>query len=225
MAELEKMVITGYEKSDYKGNSKEFIVQINPATLSCTKKIGYERNSNLGSGSEEMRYIGHKEYDFSFKIVLDATGILPDSKKSIGNMVNQLEEVLYTINSESHEPRYVVIIWGTLLFEGRVTSLNYDYSLFSPDGIPLRVTISLSFSSHTNKDISNKKEGKRSPDLTRIVTLKDGETIAGWCDKIYNDPSFCFDIAKCNGLSSFRNVKPGTALLFPPLDRNGRITN
>lgn len=236
MAELEKMVMTGYEKSDYKGSYKEFTAQINPASISWSKEIAYEEDSIIGSGSSEIKYKGHKEDKLSFKIVLDDTGALfnpgqaggqtaSGSRKTIPAMVNQLETVLYTIDSESHEPRYVILIWGAFCFEGRVTSLSYDYTLFSPEGMPLRVTISLSFSSHLNKKISNKKENKKSPDLTRVITLKDGESIAGWCNQIYNDPSFCSDVAKCNGLSSFRNVEPGVSLIFPPLSRNGRITD
>jgi len=232
MAELEKMVMTGYEKSDYKGDYKEFEVQINPATLSWSKEIAYENDGVMGSGSKEIKYKGHKENKLSFKIILDDTGALIGTatksqkpRKPIALMVNQLEKVLYAVNSESHEPRYVIIIWGAFCFEGRVTSLSYDYTLFSPDGQPLRVTISLSFSSHLNKDISNKKEDKKSPDLTRVITLKAGESIAGWCYKIYNDSSFCSDVAMYNKLSSFRDVKPGVSLIFPPLNRNGRITN
>lgn len=232
MAELEKMVMTGYEKSDYKGDYKEFEVQINPATLSWSKEIVYESDQVIGSGSKEIKYKGHKEDKLSFKIVLDDTGVLSGTQqkkqnpnKTIAFMVNQLEKVLYTVNAESHEPRYVIIIWGAFCFEGRVTSLSYEYTLFSPDGQPLRVTISLSFSSHLNKDISNKKEDKKSPDLTRIITLKAGESIAGWCNKIYNDSSFCSDVARYNNLNSFRDVKPGISLIFPPLNRNGRITD
>jgi len=237
MAELEKMVMTGYEKSDYKGDYKEFTTQINPASISWSKEIVYEQDDVIGSGSNEAKYKGHKEDKLSFKIVLDDTGALFDpkqigdkkttsnSQKSIPSMVNQLEKVLYTIDSESHEPRYVIIIWGAFCFEGRVTSLSYEYTLFSPEGLPLRVTVSLSFSSHLNKTTSNKKENKKSPDLTRVIILKAGESIAGWCNKIYNDPSFCSDVARCNGLSSFRNVEPGMSLIFPPLNRNGRITD
>jgi hypothetical protein len=230
MAELEKMVMTGYEKSDYKGGYKEFTAQINPASISWSKEIAYEEDDVIGSGSNEMKYKGHKEDKLSFKIVLDDTGALFNpgqaAGKTIPSMVNQLETTLYTLDSESHEPRYVVLIWGAFCFEGRVTSLSYDYTLFSPEGMPLRVTISLSFASHLNKNISNKKENKKSPDLTRVITLKAGESIAGWCNKIYNDPSFCSDIARCNGLSSFRNVEPGVSLIFPPLNRgNGGITD
>ncbi|WP_165021223.1 hypothetical protein [Dysgonomonas sp. ZJ279] len=236
MAGLEKMVLTGYEKSDYKGGYKEFTAQINPASISWSKEIAYEKDEVIGSGSNEIKYKGHQEDKLSFKIVLDNTGALFNPKqttvqtilgslKTIPFMINQLEHALYTIDSESHEPRYVIIIWGAFCFEGRATSLSYDYTLFSPEGMPLRVTASLSFSSHLNKSISNKKENKKSPDLTRVITLKAGESIAGWCNKIYNDPSFCSDVARCNGLSSFRNIEPGISLIFPPLNRNGRITD
>lgn len=238
MAELTKMIITGYEKSDYKGDYKKFTTQFNPASLSWSKGIAYQHENDkaMYSGSKEKKYKGYKDDKLSFKIILDSTGVLlnlrqPTKKsgssqqRALPDMINNLEDVLYKINPESHEPRYVKIVWGKIEFYGRLNSLNYEFTLFSPDGIPLRVTISFSFSSHLNKRITNKKYGLQSPDLTRVITLKAGESIADWCDKIYNDSSFCSDVAKCNGLSSFRNVEPGISLIFPPLNRYDRISD
>ena len=53
--------------------------------------------------------------------------------------------------------------------------------------------------------------------MSHVVLLKEGESITFWCNTIYGDASYCTDVARYNGLDSFRNVKPGTRLLFPPI--------
>ncbi|MCC8155240.1 MAG: hypothetical protein LIP01_14265, partial [Tannerellaceae bacterium] len=119
---------------------------------------------------------------------------------------------------------YINIAWGTFSFRGRLKSINEEYSLFSPFGIPLRVNLDLTFVSHMEKEEANKEEGKESPDLSRMIILKAGESIALWCCRIYGDASYCADVAAWNGLPEFRNIKPGVALLFPPLSRYGKFT-
>jgi hypothetical protein len=40
------------------------------------------------------------------------------------------------------------------------------------------------------------------------------------CHDIYDDPGFFLQIARANDLTSPRNLKPGIALIFPPVDKN-----
>lgn len=242
---LKKMEMVGFLNSDYTGDKKEFKVQINPSSLSWKKEINYQTDERVGGANAETKYVGHKEETLSFKITLDGTGALfsPGSEKpqqdnnsgqgdsskqnkdTVQKRIRELEETLYNLVPDSHEPRYVTITWGEISFSGRTKSIDYEYTLFSPDGIPLRCTVSLSFSSHLDPTASAKKSNVQSPDLTRVITLRAGESIAGWCNEIYNDPSYCHDVARCNGLSSFRDVKPGVSLIFPPLNRHGRFTH
>jgi len=49
------------------------------------------------------------------------------------------------------------------------------------------------------------------------VVVKDGDTLPLLCHRIYGDSGYYADVARFNGLSSFRRLKPGLALHFPPL--------
>lgn len=215
--ELEKLQIIGYTDSSYTNeeSGRQFAVQINPSTIKIKKQIKYDTDNTLGEEKKPAKYKHHEPAGLSFEIVLDDTGVVPGQKKKIKDMIQQLEKTLYKINAESHEPGYAKVAWGTLLFHGRVNSLSYDYSLFAPNGLPLRVKISLSFVEHYNKDTSI----KNSPDISRVIMFKAGDTIPIFCNEIYGDASYSYDVAQYNKLESFRNVKPGTKIMFPPLVR------
>jgi nucleoid-associated protein YgaU len=62
-----------------------------------------------------------------------------------------------------------------------------------------------------------KKKAASSPDLTHLITVKAGDTLPLLCDRIYRDSGYYMEVARINGLSSFRNLQPGTTLKFPPL--------
>ncbi len=215
--ELEKLQIVGYTDSSYTNeeSGRQFSAQINPSTIKIKKDIKYDADSTPGEEKKPAKYKHHTPAGLSFDIILDDTGVVPGQRMSIKDRIQQLEKTVYKINAESHEPGYAKVAWGSLLFHGRVNSLSYDYSLFAPDGSPLRVKIALSFVEHFNKDTSV----KNSPDISRVITFRAGDTIPLICNQIYGDASYSFDIAKINNLESFRNVKPGTKVMFPPLVR------
>lgn len=154
---------------------------------------------------------------------MDGTGVVPgsDKAKSVYQQLKKLKDTGYTYNGKIHEPNYVQIIWGSMLFNGRLTSLNVEYNLFKPDGTPLRANVDLDFKGFTSKDLETRMANSSSPDLSHLITIKSGDTLPKLCHEIYKDSTYCFEIAEINGLSSFRNVKPGTQLLFPPLMKNG----
>lgn len=219
---LAKMKIIGFRiiQSDgqkpVRKHAGNFDVQVNPASIKITRKINYGNTRAMGK-SKNKKFDAFDADTLNFEILLDATGILPESKQSVKERVGQLESVLYDMNSEAHEPNYMKIVWGSFTFFGRLASLNYNYTLFKPDGAPLRVKISLSFNG------SGEDKEVKSPDLSRVHILKEGETLPFLCEEYYNDPSYCFEVAKVNNLATFRYVKPGTRLLFPSLIRYGGI--
>ena len=38
--------------------------------------------------------------------------------------------------------------------------------------------------------------------------------------RIYGDPLLYIEVAKANGLTDFRNLKPGRTLVFPPVEKS-----
>jgi hypothetical protein len=178
----------------------------------------------MGDSNGAQKFDKYPSESISFKIVLDGTGVVPVSstRQSVYQMVTALKDTVYTYNGTIHQPNFVQVIWGSMLFNGRLTSLKVDYNLFSPDGMPLRANIDLNFKGFTSKDLSTKKANAQSPDMSHLITFRAGDTLPNLCFEIYKNSNYCLEIAKVNGLKSFRNIKPGTKLLFPPMINYGR---
>ncbi len=218
MGSLVKMKIFAFEKDDYSGSPYSiFEMQVNPSSIKLGKGIEQKKEKILGSANESKKYTEHNGMTLNFDVLLDATGII--STVDIKEEIEKLEKTVYTLNSATHQPNYVKINWGDFIFKGVLTSLNYEYTLFSSEGKPLRVKISFTFRDHMKREEAVKVENKQSPDLSRLITFKSGESIPFWCDKIYGDPSYCTDVARYNCLTGFCHIEPGTKVMFPPLIR------
>lgn len=225
MGELVKLKIIAYKDQGYSQKAgKEFDVLINPSAYSHTFGINYKENESMGDSKGAQKFDKYPSENISFKIVLDGTGVVPVSgvRKSVYDMVTSLKDTVYTFNGTIHEPNYVQVIWGSMLFNGRLTSLRVDYNLFKPDGLPLRANVDLDFKGFTSKELSTRMANSTSPDLSHLVTFVAGDTLPNLCFQVYKNSNYCLEIAKLNGLKSFRKIKPGTQLLFPPLINYGR---
>jgi hypothetical protein len=58
-----------------------------------------------------------------------------------------------------------------------------------------------------------------SPDITRIPKVKQSDNIIDFCQKYYDDKNYYLQVAEHNNLPSFRKLKTGTNLEFPPIKK------
>ncbi len=219
----DKMKIFGYSDAKFSSESGSIEVQINPSSLKYARKAKYNGGKNPGTSVPPKTFYMLKETALSFEFVFDETGVIPlmkgEKPTTIPDLVDEFEKIAYRINGETHQPNFLKLSWGNFIFKGRLTALDYDYTLFRPDGSPLRVKVKVGIEGYLDPLTEARQVGRSSPDLTRRICLTDGETLARWCDKIYGDASYCVDVARANGLPGFRHIEPGTEVVFPPLKR------
>jgi Contractile injection system tube protein len=203
-----------------------FETSINPANLKTGLSISYtgagaDDNVPLGAAGASPKYKFTNAEDLNFEIVLDGTGVVPGTANlTVADQITKLKSIAYHYDGSKHEPSVVQVAWGDggiEAFTGRLLSLGIDYTLFRPSGEALRAKVSLSFKSFNSIEEINRAANKTSPDLTHIVLVRAGDTLPLLCERIYKDPSKYLAVARHNRLDSFRALKPGTELHFPPM--------
>lgn len=200
-------------------SQKKFEAMINPAGYAHTFKLNYAKNCALGQSGTETKYDASQPEEIALKeLVLDATGAAGSKPTPVEEQIELLKRVVYTYRGTKHEAPIVQLKWGDFLFYGRVKSLKCDYTLFKPNGVPLRAKVTLTFIEYQSNEEISKKAAQTSPDLTHLIEVKAGDTLPLLCYQVYQDCSYYLDVAKINRLTNFRNLKPGTKLRFPPLN-------
>jgi hypothetical protein len=195
-----------------------FEALINPSGYGHEFVIRYAKNQALGQAGNEAKFYASKPEKLNLKeLVLDGTGAVPGTKMPVKQQVDALRNTVYTYVGTKHEAPIVQVVWGSLLFYGRVESLKFDYTLFTPSGEPLRAKVTLNFIEYTSAAEEVKASGRRSPDLTHLVEVRAGDTLPLLCERIYRDPAYHLAVARINGLTLLRQLEPGMRLRFPPL--------
>lgn len=230
---MKYLTIVGYEagKNGPTGNGFEtFTAQVNPSSISVKYGVGYGGPDDPQDGSiiPQKKYSGCKTQTVSFELILDGTGILPENKaikSSVKDQIELFKKTCYYFVGSEHETPYVKIHWNEdSLFKynkqpffARVESFDVTYTMFSPEGEPIRAKINATFGGTMDPETESSLKDKQSPDLTHMITVKAGDTLPMLCQKIYGNRQMHHEVARINNLISFRHIEPGTELIFPPI--------
>lgn len=221
---MEQMRIFAFtdEKFTKEHEKKGLTLSINPESLNLEKGIAYQEDKQLGTTSGSNTFERYLPEKLSFGFTVDATGVLENVKDEDNAYIKikEIEEILYAYNEEGHRPSYIVIAYGEILFKGQLASMKVDYTLFNNNGIPLRATVNLSFTGFRGSEEDKKKFSKLSPDMSRLIILKENDTLANLCYLIYGNSRLVAQVARFNNLNGFRDITVGTELLFPPLKKS-----
>lgn len=195
---------------------------INPESLKFAKGITYQEDKQLGSINTSNTFEKYKPDTLSFDCIIDCTGAVQGTKEKdkVKDVVSNIEKHLFLFNSEAHRPSFVTIAYGEMLFKGQLTNIKEDYTLFNNQGIPLRADMKFEFSGFQSHNETKKSHTKLSPDMSRMIVLKEGDTLSALCHQIYGNALYVNEVARFNDLNGFRYLPAGTKVLFPPLKKN-----
>lgn len=199
--------------------SKTFEAMINPDQYSIESSIKYALGKGIGQSSDEWKFQGVPAEKISLgPIVLDGTGAVEGgTTESVSDKIAKLKSIALSYDGSAHQTPVLQISWGGLVKYARLRSLKSEYTLFKPDGTPLRAKLLLEFAEFKSAKTIAAESKNSSPDLTHIVEVKAGDTLPLLCQRIYGKPGYHVEVARVNNLSSPRILAPGSRLTFPPL--------
>jgi hypothetical protein len=202
--------------------SKKFEVLLNPADYRQGKSISYNEDKTIGQLGSDQKFNAINPETLKLSLILDGTGVLEPAgsdraPQDVQSQFRKLNSIIYKYQGNKHEPNHVRILWGSLIFYGRLDSMSAENTLFSSQGKPIRAKVVLTFKAFISNKEASLRANKSSPDLSHIVTFAAGDTLPLLCYRIYGDVSFYAKVARANNITNFRDIKLGTRLRFPPL--------
>ena len=214
----EKFKILGYVDKNFRNHNGVIDLMINPESYNVDYSINYNKTGGIKRNipSASFENFGPKILKFNF--VLDGTGVIPGYEDiDVYDLAKKLQDIVYNIKGGKHEPNYLKIVWGVYSFKGRLESYSEKYTLFKPDGTPLRIKIDMSVIAVLSESENNLSNNQNSGKYAHQVIFKQGDNLPLLCKKVYNDPTYCFKVAKFNKIKNIRNISSGTRIVFPPI--------
>jgi LysM repeat protein len=197
--------------------------QFNPKELSVSKSAKWDRGSQKSNAKSDVpQFKGPDPSKLSVEMFLDASDV---QDASVVRTVEQLfaccVPTAESLRKKPGSPPWVVFHWGSLSgFPSFVSSVSVKYTLFTPDGLPVRATATVSI-----EEISGEHSGQNptSGALTArtVHTVRAGDSLPSIAWREYGDPTLWRPIAECNGIDDPMLLRAGTALLIPAAEELG----
>ncbi|MGN8069867.1 LysM peptidoglycan-binding domain-containing protein [Mucilaginibacter sp. SG564] len=235
LGELKKMKLVAYTDISFstKADGLDYDVLINPESYALTYGTEVSQKSAQGSSESITSFSKRSAQSLTFKFLFDGTGVikrggggllsglavpgLPADKPDVVQDFEKFKSVVYDYDGTTHQPRYVQLQWGPLLYNCQMTRMTLTFKLFNPDGTPLRAEADCTFQGVIDETKLAAIENRQSPDLTHIRTVIEGDTLALMCYKEYGDSKYYYQVAQYNGLTDFKKLTAGTKIIFPPI--------
>jgi hypothetical protein len=223
---IERLKVYAFTSPTRKGTSKTFEFLIDPDTINTRHENRFSRSRGINTSGRKAAYAFSSSDELTLQLTLDNTlsrEFLPPSPFTSGATVRDtVEEFLkycFYMDGDIHEPRYLLVEWGKFNFECRLKSLSVSYSKFDDQGVALRANFDTVFVADIPDAKRIKLENKKSPDIIHSRTVLEGQTLTGLTKEVYGSAAHFLTVAKANGLDHFRELKPGSRLHFPPLEK------
>ena len=122
-------------------------------------------------------------------------------------------------HGDIHRPPICQLTWGRqgVFFQGVMTSLDTRYTLFLPDGTPVRATLTCTFRRWISDEDEDKQQNRQSADVAKKRLVKRGDSLSSIAAEEFHDPTMWRPIAEANHIDDPRALTPGMALTIPAL--------
>jgi hypothetical protein len=125
---------------------------------------------------------------------------------------------LLEIDPGTHAPPICNIAWGSLQFRGVLDHVNGRFTLFLPNGTPVRATLDVSFKEYIDVQVLVRKQPTESADHRKMRVVRSGDRIDNIAGEEYGDPGQWRAIVEANNLEDPGRLEPGVVLVIPPLE-------
>lgn len=228
------MARMSFQKIDLEGNhiGDPMELAYAPAEIAFSKAAQYADIAVPGLEQPLVQFIRGDAETLSLELFFDSTGAkgTGSAAESVTAEVEAFHK-LVTVRGELHAPPLVKISWGDdfpgnamgemetpdPVFKAMVVSVARRFTLFNPDGKPLRATVSLSLKQYATVAEQIAAINYQSADHTRVHIVSQGETLPLIAHDAYADARLWKLIAERNGLTEVRDLPAGLRLELPPL--------
>ncbi|MHA4806456.1 CIS tube protein [Flavitalea flava] len=199
-------------------NGIPFICMFNPDTLAISENVSWNGDCGPGQSGSDPTFNRVDPRTFTIEFTLDGTGVNTNGVKiPVTIQIALFRLATTTLQGSSHRPPYLLVQYGTFITTCIINSSTVTYTMFDMFGFPIRAKVSASFTERTLGTLGAILGALSSPDLTHLVTVKDGDILPLLTYRTYNDSHYYLQVAKVNRLKNFRKLKPNSVLTFPPI--------
>jgi contractile injection system tube protein len=193
-------------------NQASFNALFNPTDYTVAKANQIAEAAVPGLEAPILQYVHGNTRTLDMELYFDTYEEGTDVRSATDKVYN-----LLLIDPSTHAPPICDIAWGQFKFHGVVDHVSGKFTLFLPNGTPVRATLSVSFKEFIDVDALVRVQPTQSADHRKTRVVKSGDRIDNIANEEYGDPGQWRPIAEANDMDDPDQLEPGHVLIIPAL--------
>ena len=217
MSELAKAKLIELDETFDKENKKGQVVEVqfNPESLKLTyaNQLEQAKGGDQASGNAGRQFVGAGTTKLALQLWFDVTAMQKDPVDDVRRLT---QKVIYFMTPQDSKtdpkkqvPPGVRFSWGSFVFDGMVEGMEETIEFFSPEGKPLRASISLTMSQQKifKAELTGTGNVPVLPGRKPLTSAKAGDSLQNMAAK--NGKGNWQSIAAANGIEDPLRMSPG----------------
>jgi Contractile injection system tube protein len=210
-----KLIELNQEFTEEKSGVEPVEVQFNPESLKVTfaNQLVQPQGGDQAAGNAGRQFVGAGTTKLALQLWFDVTAMEKDPVDDVRRLT---QKVIYFMTPQKSDadpnklaPPGVRFQWGSFLFDGMVEGMEETLEYFSPDGKPLRASMSLTLSQQKILEAKFEGDGRvpTAPGQTPLKAAKQGDSLQNMAGR--SGRGDWQSIAAANGVEDPLRMSPG----------------
>jgi hypothetical protein len=199
-------------------------VLFNPEEYTVNRENNFAQAAVPGLSAPILQFVHGNMQTLEMELFLDtyeehreAGRVLNQAREDVRKLVEKVTDLM-NIEATTHAPPILLFTWSSLSFTCVLARASQKFTMFLPDGTPVRAKVQVTFNEFRNIDLEAKEIKRETADFSKRYTVGEGETLATIAWTTYGNPRDWRPIALANGIDDpWRDLKVGQTLLLPQL--------
>jgi hypothetical protein len=196
--------------------NKEVRFMFNPYEYTLTKQNSWEKKAVTGHNIPQVVFEHGGAESLSLTLYFDSLNDDADVRQYTAPLWHMMMIDSSTENPRSGKsaPPPVAFEWGKLYFKAIITTMSEKFTLFDPNGVPLRCVVNVTLEqfldvAEQEAQIPGQATSQTQP---KAITATEGERIDNLAASGTGDPNNWRDVAEKNNIDNPMKVQSGQSL-------------
>ncbi|MFA4902809.1 MAG: LysM peptidoglycan-binding domain-containing protein [Desulfobaccales bacterium] len=202
---------------------EEIHVMFNPEEYTVNRDNNFAQIAVPGLRAPIIQFVHGNMQTLEMELFIDtyeehreASRVINRAGEDVRQQLSKITRLM-DIDPTTHAPPTLLFTWASLSFTCVLARASQRFTMFLPDGTPVRARVQVTFNEFCNIDLEAKEIKRETSDYSKLHMVEEGETISSIAWRTFGNPKLWRPIALRNGLDDPRCLAPGTQLIIPQL--------
>lgn len=199
-------------------------VHFNPEEYTVNRENNFAQSPVPGLSAPILQFVHGNMQTLEMELFLDTyeehregPRVLNRAREDVRTLVQRLTDLM-NIDPTTHAPPVLLFTWASLSFTCVLAKTAQKFTMFLPDGTPVRAKVQATFNQFANIDLEAKEIKRETADYSKRYLVGEGETLSSIAWKEYGDARAWRPIALANAIDDpRRGLETGRTLRLPRL--------